>query len=636
MPIYLIFVLVMLIMAFASFNYNKILFFIEVALSLVALAVVLAMTIDFKQYVRKVVHDVLKNVDDVSQERINSVKTPVCVVAENLEILFYNSLFKTSVLNGAEAYNENISEYLGDTTLKELTESTGTVDINLNDRSFTVYTTSVDKGVMLTFIDNTYYKNIEREFNETKKSVALAIIDSVDESMSDGDEETTQLMNTVESLLSRWSKKHDSLFRKLDDRKYLIIFDEKTLNIQVEKKFRILDKIRQLSVGDKATTISVGIGRNCRTLQESHKNAKKALDMALGRGGDQIAILCDGEYEFFGGVSKGVEKTSKVRVRLIAQAVKNAIENCDKVLIMGHSYSDLDCVGAASGIYSIAKNSLSKRAYIVMDTEKSMAKSMIEHLSEKGSDLFVSVDRALSMVTDNTLLFIVDTHSPDFLESTKLYKNCKKVIVIDHHRKMVNYIDNADVFFHEPTASSTSEMVTELVSYVGDDGLTKVQSEALLGGIMLDTKNFVVNTGVRTFEAAAYLRKKGADTIIVRNMFSNSIETYKEKYKLVSESQIVDNCAISTIKEIVKNSRLISAQAADEMLTIKNVYASFVIAQLDSKTVNISARSYGKINVQLIMEKLGGGGHQNMAAAQLGDTTVEKTKEKLISIIRLS
>ncbi len=634
MPVYLIFVAVMALLTLPLLKYNKVLFYIGLVVTIIALVAVLIMTLSFREYVKKVVNSVTKAMTKVPDDYLETLKLAAAVVGDHGEILLYNRKFKDLFFKNVDGLNENISKFLVDETIDTLTMSVGGVDTEFEGKQLTVYSSKVSRGYLLTVVDNTYLRNIEKDYFDTKKSVALVVFDNLDDFMSNSEEDASRAMLTVENLLSRWAQKHESLFRKLSDGKYLIIFDEIILRKQVEKKFRILDKIRQNTISDRATTISIGIGRSCKTLKDSHANAKKALDMALGRGGDQVAILSDGEYEFFGGVSKGVEKTSRVRVRVVAQSIQNSINQCDNVLIMGHKFSDLDCVGAAAGVYSAVTKAFSKRAYIVVDEEKSMAKSLIEHLESKTNGMFVTVERALSLINDRTLLFIVDTHSPDFVESPKVWKLCRNVIVIDHHRKMVNFIDNADVFFHEPNASSTSEMVTELIGYLGDDGLSRPEAEGLLSGIMLDTKNFVINTGVRTFEAAAYLRKKGADTVTVRNMFANSIDTYKEKYEVVSRAKIVNNCAISTINGIVKNSRLLSAMAADEMLTIRDVYASFVISQIDAKNINISARSYGKINVQLVMEKLGGGGHQNMAAVQLADTTMEQAAEKLIEAIR--
>ena len=262
-----------------------------------------------------------------------------------------------------------------------------------------------------------------------------------------------------------------------------------------------------------------------------------------------------------------------------------------------------------------------------------MASDMIKRLSEDRPDMFISPESGMLLTGPRTLLFIVDTQSPDFIEGDRLYKNCGNVIIIDHHRKMVNFIDTASLFLHEPTASSTCELVTEVVEYLADDVLSHIEAEALLAGIMLDTKNFVINTGVRTFEAAAFLRKKGADTVTVRNVFANSLENYRDKSLLVSSAQIVNHCAITVADDRTRNSRVVCAQAADDLLSIQDTYASFVISRIDNRTVNISARSFGKINVQLVMEALGGGGHQTMAAVQLKDVSLEKAKEMLIEVL---
>ena len=406
------------------------------------------------------------------------------------------------------------------------------------------------------------------------------------------------------------------------------------LQKQIEKKFRLLDKVRSIVYNGRSATLSIGVGHGCDSLPESARMAKKALDMALGRGGDQVAVLSAGEYTFFGGVAKSVERTSKVRVRTISQQIAEAISHAEQVLIMGHKYSDLDCIGAAAGMYALVTEKFSKPCHIVADTERTMARLMIDRLREKHSDCFVTVEHGFVLAGARTLLIIVDTHSPSFVESDWLYQNCGDVIIIDHHRKMVDYIDTASIFLHEPSASSASELVTEVVEYLADDVLSHTEAEALLSGIMLDTKNFVINTGVRTFEAAAFLRRKGADTVVVRDVFANSLENYRNKSKLVSSAQLINHCAVTVADENMRNSRVICAQAADDLLSIRDTYASFVISHLDGHTVNISARSFGKLNVQLIMEKLGGGGHQTMAAAQLPNVTLEEAREKLIAVLK--
>lgn len=635
MPVYLIFAVLLFAMSFVSFGYNKIIFFVEIGVSLIALSVVLIMTLSFRKYVKNVVNDAISSDYDVDEKYFEEFKVPVAVIGDSGEILLYNQKFQDAFFDLKNPTNENISCVIPDFDIKNCTRLSH-IDFAFGEYQYTSYAHKVKSGILITFLDNTYYKKLEKDYIETRKSVGIAVFDNYEDFVSDNEEEAVRAMITVEGLLSRWATKYNTIFRKMSDNRYLFVFDEKVLKRQIEKKFRILDKIRQTSYNGRAATISIGIGRNSDNLKDSQNDAKKALDMALGRGGDQVAVFDRGEYEFYGGVSKGIERTNKVRVRVIAESMKEAINACDKVLVMGHRFSDLDCIGAAVGLYSTITKRYKKPCYIVTDEDKSMAKVVIDRLKKENyedNEMFISGDRAESYISAKTLLIIVDTHHPDFLESKDVYEKCKKIIVIDHHRKMVDHIDNANIFFHEPTASSTSELVTELISYLGDDGLTHDEAEALLSGIMLDTKNFVVKTGVRTFEAAAYLRKKGADTVVVREIFSNSLDDYRAKCKLVADAEIVRHCAITVERENLKNSRVICAQAADDLLTIKSVEASFVISRIDRVNVNISARSFGKVNVQVIMEKLGGGGHQTMAAAQFQYLSLDEAKEKLKNVL---
>ncbi|HBG54804.1 MAG TPA: DHH family phosphoesterase, partial [Ruminococcaceae bacterium] len=389
--------------------------------------------------------------------------------------------------------------------------------------------------------------------------------------------------------------------------------------------------------GDRLTaTVSLGVSRGAKSPQEAEAWARKALDMALGRGGDQVAVM-QGEdtYEFFGGLSKGVEKRDKVRTRVFAATLSDDMKESDTVLVMGHRYSDLDCIGAAAGIWSVACKSLGRPAYIVVDREHTLAGPLIDRLQKSCPDeqIFLSPSEALSLVTPKTMLVVVDTHSPDFVESTDLLSAVARVVVIDHHRMMVRHIENALVFYHEPFASSASEMVAELVQYLGDRAVTPAVAEAMLAGVMLDTKYFVLKTGVRTFEAAAYLRRKGADTVTVKRMFSDSIDAYKAKYRIVSNARMYGRFAVASTDAELPDIRVSAAQAADELLSIQGVDASFVIYPAGG-VVNVSARSLGEVNVQLIMEALGGGGHLTMAGAQLSGVTVDQAREKLVAVIQ--
>lgn len=380
----------------------------------------------------------------------------------------------------------------------------------------------------------------------------------------------------------------------------------------------------------------MGMGRHGSTLRECEQWSLQALDLALGRGGDQVAIKDKDDYEFFGGVAQGVEKHEKVKARVIAKALTEKIAQCDNIFVMGHQSSDLDAVGSAIGMWSVISKTFDNPTHVVINKDTTLASIFLDNFISHGyKNTFISPSEAKKNVNERTMLIVVDTHSPNFVEDPELYRKCKNVVVIDHHRMMVNHIDNACVFFHEPFASSASEMVTELVQYINDDALNRYESEALLAGIMLDTKNFVLRTGVRTFEAAAYLKRKGADTVEVKRLFSDSLNTYKTKSQLVSEAEIYNNSAIACTDDKMNESkdiRLTAAQAADELLSIRDVQASYVIYKsLDNMC--ISARSLGDLNVQLVMERLGGGGHQTMAGTNLGKVSRAEARELLVDAI---
>ncbi len=634
LPVYIIFVVLMIAMSIITYYYNKIIGIIEISVTLVSLAVVLAMVIRFRSYIRGVVNSAMELSFSPDDKALESVKIPVAVCGDNGELLMYNHRFRKQFLDGYDGENVSMQAFLSDHE-PEYAVRNGTVDVRYGDKRFTVIAREIKRGYLFEFIDDTYFKNTADKYNQTKKSVALIVFDNI-EDFSDGDQEVAAAKLTAENLLYHWANKNNILLRRLGESRYIAVFEEYVLIDQIDKKFRILDRTRSITYNGHPATISIGIGRDCDSLTESAAEAKKALDMALGRGGDQAAVLSGGEYQFFGGVAKGVERTSKVKVRVRAEQIADAIKAADRVLITGHKFSDLDCIGAAAGMYALAGKHFRKLCYICTDTTRTLAKTMIDRLADEESGMFISPEKGLSYANEKTLLIVVDTHSPDFVESDRLYKSCGNVVIIDHHRRMVNYIDKASVFLHEPSASSASELVTEIVEYLADDAISSVQAEALLSGIMLDTKNFVINTGVRTFEAAAYLRKKGADTVVVRNVFANSLENYRDKSRLVSSAQIYKHCAITVAEEPIQNSRVVCAQAADDLLSIEDTYASFVISAIDTHTVNISARSFGKLNVQVLMEKLGGGGHQTMAAAQLTGVTLKEAKEQLLKVLKES
>lgn len=484
-----------------------------------------------------------------------------------------------------------------------------------------------------------FFKNItditalETEKKLSQPVVILFMVDGYEELISGClESEKAHVSVQIDKLLEDFAGQTTGVLRKNASDRFIAVIEERHLQEILRNKVEILDKAREIFVNDRLNvTMSIGIGRTGKTLKESEQFARQALEMALGRGGDQAAVKTDNGFEFYGGVSKGVERHTKVKTRIIANSLLELVDNADKIFIMGHKYSDLDSVGSSVGLTCAIRN-LGKSAWAVCDYSTSLAKVLIDRFPHVDGEepLFTEPADAMEELTDNSLLIICDTHNPLIIESKELYEKAKKVVVIDHHRKMVNYIDNSVIFHHEPYASSASEMVTELIQYFGEAGkLRAVQAECLLAGIMLDTKNFVMKTGVRTFEAAAVLRKMGADTITVKKMFSSSIDSYKRKTQIVAEAEIYRKCAIAPCDFYADDLRIVAPQAADELLTIKNVDASFVLFKTMSNEISISARSMGNLNVQLIMEALGGGGHQTMAGAQLKDVTVNEVLDTL-------
>ena len=588
--------------------------------------------------------DVSKFVDSNIDSIINGIPVPIAVLKEdNFEnIVFYNSEFAGTFINHEEDFS---FDSLVDLKVLKSTLTAGSdsgsydfLNISYGGKKFKIYMKKINDYLILYFVDNTVYRVIKRKYLDSRICVGFILFDNKEElKRYASEEQSSQISVSVENTLRDWIKESKGIFRKLSDEKYFIVFEEKYLKSFADSKFDIIDKIHNFRIDEhRYATVSIGISHGEESLSEAATEAKNALNMSLGRGGDQVTIKKKNSYEFFGGTSQGLEKRSKVKTRVVAMALLEKIQESDTVFIMGHKYSDFDSIGSAAALWSICARVKKKKAYVVVDKEQSLARSAIDYLEKFSSDkMFVSPNQALSLVTPNSLLIVVDTHSLKFLESADLYSNIKNVAVIDHHRMTVDKIDNATVFFHEPFASSACEMVAEMIQYMFDGHIKKSEAECLLAGIMLDTKNFTLKTGIRTFEAAAYLKKKGAESTEVKKMFGSSIDMYKLKYKIIANSHVFDGFVVSRLEKanMEDNARVACSQAADELLNLKNVKASFVLFESDGK-INISARSLGDMNVQLIMEALGGGGHQTMAAAQVADASFDEVEEKLVKIIK--
>ena len=563
---------------------------------------------------------------------------PLVVANESGEIVWYNRPFEAGVLRGKQMVGSAIDILVPDVDLDGDIRTRG-IRLRYEERSYRVYMVEAvgerdDSLRLFYFLDETELRHYTNEYFETRMSVAVIMLDSYDELLQDAKEsEKTRIIGAMEETLEKFANDHSCYLTRTARRdKYIAIIEERSLKKIIEERFRLLDDIRELEIPEMKArpSISIGVGRGADSLTEAERLAEQALEMALGRGGDQAAVKNEnGGFEFFGGIHKGVEKRTRVKSRIVAAALGELIESADNVLVMGHRFADIDSLGSAVGM---AKLSISrgKPTYIVLDPVKNLAVSLLKNVYEQGyRDVFVTPAQAAKLVRPKTLLAVVDTHVAMLTEAPELLGACEDIVVIDHHRKMVGHIDNAKIFFHEPNASSASEMVTELLQYSGEGhDITPVEAEALLAGITLDTKNFVMRTGVRTFEAAAYLRKMGADTVEVKRMFAGTMSAYQKRTKLVASAHIYRRCAIAGARDSTSEIKIVAPQTADELLNIDGVDASFVMYDYGGE-VSISARSLGKINVQLIMEKLGGGGHQTMAGTQLKGETIENAGEML-------
>ncbi|MCD8005417.1 MAG: DHH family phosphoesterase [Oscillospiraceae bacterium] len=598
--------------------------------ALIMFVVILVMNKDIAKYVTKMD----KSVEAINREAFYDFPVPIIITDDEDRIIWYNKRFEEKFFDDDRAYGLPLTNLVGNNLAKVYSQNGACVRIF--DRYYNVYAKKSDTSPLsiIRLTDVTDRVLLEEEYNAQKKTVLIMTVDNYDDAFQNSKEsDKASVQAQIEQIFERFIEHTNGVLHKISNDRFFAVIEERHLTQIIDGKFDILDEIRSIQLGGRpCVTLSIGVGRGAKTLAESEVYAKQALDMCLGRGGDQAAVKTDSGFEFFGGISKAVEKSNRVRSRIIATALRELADSCGTVYLMGHNLADFDAVGSCIGLCG-AFRSVGKEAYVVVDPEKNLAKKLIEYITASGEgDYFKSCEQAVNEITPESLLIICDTHNPNFLDSKELYEKAKTVVVIDHHRKMVNFIDNSVIFFHEPFASSACEMATELVQYFGVDcRISVADAEALLSGINLDTKNFVMRAGTRTFEAAAYLKKLGADTVTVKGFFSDSLETYRERSKLIQSAELFHGCAIATTDSEKPELILAAAQAADELLGINGVKASFVVYHLDGQS-RVSARSLGSFNVQLIMESVGGGGHQTMAGAQL-NLSVEETVDKIKSAI---
>lgn len=589
------------------------------------------------------IQDITSDVSTASRGNLVNTPIPLVLIETGGNIIWRSKKFVE------EFQNIDISTYLNP-IVKEIK-----LDIEKNDENVEISKQfNIDKKVYkilgsilkskkkkqkeyilsLYFIDETKYNELFDNYNNSKTCIGIAMIDNYEEIMQIVlPERRIELLAKIEKEIIDWVTRTGGLIIKTERDSFIYVFEQAYLSEFEKEKFNILDKVKSIEIDSRIPiTLSIAASNDGENNYEKYKTALAAMEIVLGRGGDQAVIRKNGKYKFFGGKTLEVEKRAKVKARTIAQSIARVIDESDNVVIMGHKNIDIDAIGSALGLYRLSKT-LEKECYIVSEpTGKSLGKFLeVLKNDEEYKNNILTEQEATDILTENTLLVIVDTHKTSYVEFPDLLEKVEKKIVIDHHRKAPDCIENTMISFHEVYASSTAELVTEIMQYAKEDiKLNLLEAESLYGGIMVDTKDFTFKTGVRTFEAAAYLRKYGVDIIRVKKWFQADLESYNTIADIVRNVEIYnDTIAISVYEEENEDSNLICAKAADELLTISDITASFVMAKMGEK-ICISGRSIGNINVQIILEKLGGGGHITLAGAQLEGVTLEEAKEELI------
>ncbi len=556
-------------------------------------------------------------------------------------------------------YGKKVQEVFKEITDEqlELTDEIREININFKEHFYRVQLKKVNtdnifsnSGILqienqeymaaIYLLDETRLRRLERENIDQKLVVGLIYVDNYEEVLQSVEDVRASLLAAlIDRKINKFISGLDGIVRKLEKDKYFIIFKRQALDAVRSDKFSIIDDIKTVSIGNELqVTVSIGIGVGAETYSQLSDYSRAAMDLALGRGGDQ-AVVKDGEnIYYYGGKTKQVEKNTRVKARIKAHALREIIESKESLLIMGHKISDIDSLGAAIGIHKAAKV-LNKQAHIILNditaSLRPMVDRFIEH-EEFGAEMFIKSEQAVEMIDGNTLVVVVDVNKPSRTECPEVLTMTKSIVVLDHHRQTSEVIENALLAYIEPFASSTCEMVAEILQYIQDGiRLKAVEADAMYGGIVIDTNNFVQKTGVRTFEAAAFLKRHGADVVRVKKLFRDNFSDYKWRADSVSKAEIFMDCFAITVceSEGVQSPTVLCAQVANELLDINGIEASFVLTDYNDK-IYISARSLDSINVQLIMERLGGGGHMNMAGAQIKNRTVREVKYQVIQTIK--
>ena len=589
--------------------------------------------------------------NDNSRETLFNYPAPLVITSMAGKITWYNDNFRKAVGKN-DLFGIGLQELIPEINPERFAkaEENSHINLTIGENHYEVWGNVTHNGskqggklsrkrdlAVIYFIDKTEEFHAIRLREEEQMIECIVIIDNYDEVLKEtADSNHGALLGEIEQKINGWVALGGGIVRKYERDKFIVFFSNRNFGKIMENKFGILDEVRAINHENKIpVTLSIGVGRSGADVSENDKFARLAIDMALGRGGDQVVIRDSANFTFFGAKTREVEKQTKVKARVVAHALRELVDHSGKVIIMGHRDSDMDCIGAAIGLFKAVK-SRGKDAYVVVNRSTSNAKLLIDEFSQSAEyeDAFISAEQALNVFNTESLVVVLDTHRPTMVECPELLQHTENVVLIDHHRKSEDFIENPVLVYHEPYASSTCEMITEILQYIQDgQRLTRQEAEALYAGIFMDTKGFTFKAGVRTFEAASYLRRMGVDTVSVRRLFKTDLQNYIARADIIKSAEIYrENIAFSYLYEECPNMAVTVAQAADELLNISGIEASFVLAK-NGNRVQISGRSLDSINVQVILEKLGGGGHITIAGAQLEDVSVEEADEKLKAAI---
>ena len=623
-----------IIMAHSSAN--KVLFWITLVLFLAAAGWLGFEIYSLRQNSMRYVARMNTTLERTNQTAPEHMPVPLLILDSRYEIIWYNEAFTRHISGGSDLFGMPLQSVLP--FRPDALDDGETMELGMFDRQYRVSRTDYQRKnssvILFSFEDITNYITLRRIYLDSRPCVLLINIDNY-EDLFNGTRQSERavVLAALESLFDKMLEGTDSIFCHLDEDRFLVLTEARHCLEMERAHFPLLDAARKITVRNRRSlTLSIGVGRSGDTLAQNERFAQQSLDMALGRGGDQAAVKTDNGFTFYGGVSQGIEHKNKAKNRAIAKDLLKLMSRCSHVYIMGHRASDLDAVGAAVGVAFIAQQ-CGVPYNIVIRTESTVAKLLTERIEQEMPGCMIAPEIARKEISNSDLLVIVDTFSKDIVEDAELYRLAHHTVVIDHHRQMVNYLDNTTLKLHDPHASSAAELVTGMIQYFDwREDMPQFVAEALMSGIMLDTKNFVMQTGVHTFEVAAFLRERGADPIAVKTLFSESLEAYQQRSRLVSEAKLHGKYAIAMQPHEIPDIRVIASQAADELLGVEGVDASFVVFPSGGQAC-ISARSLGLVNVQVLMEQLGGGGHQIMAATQRKDMDINELCDALIRVL---